>query len=91
MHGFSYEGALGLGPQILNVLAKKQQLASHNIANASTPPKADPVTGITPISNGIDITEEVINAKLADISYTANAKVIQVQLKTEKELLNILA
>lgn len=83
----------GIGSSLsgLNAASSRLATASSRIANASTPPKADPVTGITPASNGIDITEEVINAKLADISYTANAKVIQVQLKTEKELLNILA
>ncbi|MBY0428652.1 MAG: hypothetical protein K2Q32_05485 [Alphaproteobacteria bacterium] len=75
----------------LNAASSRLATASSRIANASTPPKADPVTGITPSSNGIDISEEVINSKLADISYTASAKVIQVQLKTEKELLNILA
>jgi flagellar hook-associated protein FlgK len=75
----------------LNAASTRLATASNRIANASTPPKPDEVTGITPSSNGISIDEEIVNAKLADISYTANAKVIQVQLKTEKELLNILA
>ncbi len=75
----------------LNAASSRLATASSRIANASTPPKPDPVTNITPANNGINLDEEIVNAKLADISYTANAKVIQVQLKTEKELLNILA
>ncbi len=75
----------------LNAASSRLATASSRIANAFTPPKPDPVTGITPSSNGIYLDEEIINSKLADISYTASAKVIQVQLKTEKELLNILA
>lgn len=75
----------------LNAASSRLATASSRIANASTPPKPDPVTNITPATNGINLDEEIVNSKLADISYTANAKVIQVQLKTEKELLNILA
>ena len=75
----------------LNAASSRLATASSRIANASTPPKPNPVTGITPSSNGINLTDEIINSKFAELSYTASAKVIQVQLKTEKELLNILA
>lgn len=58
----------------------KAGLTTNTTVSQQTKPPAD-----------INLDEEIVNSKLADISYTANAKVIQAQLKTEKELLNILA
>jgi flagellar basal body rod protein FlgB len=73
----------------LNSAAQRLSTASSRIANASTPSPSAPTQ--TNNINNIRLDEEIINSKLADISYTANAKVIKVQLKAEKELLDILA
>ena len=69
--------------------ATRLSTASSRIANASTP--ASTAAAQTNNINDIKLDEEIINSKLADIAYTANAKVIKVQLKAEKELLDILA
>ncbi len=75
----------------LHAVSSRMAMASSRIANASTPAQPDPVTGMVPSSNGISLDEEVVNVKLAELSYTANARVIQVKLNIEKELIDILA
>lgn len=39
----------------------------------------------------VNLDEELVNSKLSEIGYSANAKVIKAQLDTQKELLDILA
>lgn len=73
----------------LNAASSRLATSADRIANAGIQPKTTPPQTKPPAD--INLDEEIVNSKLADISYTANAKVIQVQLKTEKELLNILA
>lgn len=73
----------------LNAASSRLATAADRISKAglnttTTTPQTKPPADI-------NLAEEIVNSKLADISYTANAKVLQVQLKTEKELLNILA
>ncbi|NDE90884.1 MAG: hypothetical protein EB059_07075 [Alphaproteobacteria bacterium] len=54
--------------------------SAYKAADAQTKPPAD-----------INLTQELVESKLAEVSYTANATIIKAQLKTDKDLLNILA
>ncbi len=74
----------GLNAASTRLATSADRIAKAGIQTNTVQPQTKPPADI-------NLDEEIVNSKLADISYTANAKVIQVQLKTEKELLNILA
>lgn len=40
---------------------------------------------------GVDIASEMVDLKMAEISYKANAAVVRIQTRTDKDLLDMLA
>jgi flagellar basal body rod protein FlgC len=74
----------------LNNATQKLSVAAGKIANANIATSKDGNVNIKPPAD-TNFDEELVNSKLADISYTANAKLLKAQLNSEKEILNILA
>ena len=63
----------------LNGAQDRLQRAAKNIADAGKP------------NNKTDLANEIVQSKISEIEFSANAKVLKAQLDTQKKLLDILA
>ncbi len=96
--------SIGIALTGLNSASMRLNASASNVANMSNPQytaittKAESIdtggvmTGYTPKSaplNNVDIAEEVVNMKLAELSYKANLNTIKVAGNMFDELLDI--
>jgi len=63
----------------LNLASQKASQASNNIANATT----------ENVSKNINVAEEVVNLKLAETQFKANAATLRAQQELSDELLRL--
>ena len=71
----------------LNNASRRLETSAQRIASASSVTKASPSAQ----GGEVNLTEEVVNSKLAEVNYSANAKMIRAELDNEKKILDILA
>ena len=63
----------------LNLASQKVGQAANNIANSTTPS----------IGENVNLTEETVNLKIAELAFKANAATLRTELELSKELLKI--
>lgn len=63
----------------LNSASQKASQAANNIANVTTPG----------IGENVNLTEETVNLKIAELEFKANASTLRSELELSEELLRI--